>query len=434
MTLIPSLRRRVAVVGALALTILLAACGPRNAQSSLSSSAAKGAIRIGALYPRTGPQEAGGTEEERGVRLAAEWANAHGGVRGKTIELRSVDAPRAEAVAGAMAALRRQGVSVIVGTHGSTMSAAAADAAVTQHALVWETGAVGQLDRAGMKGAGTSFLRLAPMGANLGQAAVDFVHDELASALKAGPDLRYAIAYVDDSYGRAVGLGAVAQVQTRGQTLAGTFPYPAGTADFSNLARQIGAAKPDVLFVSAYLDDGVALRRATVAAHIPLVTSIGTSSSYCMPAFGERLGADAVGLFASDKPDAGHLNPASLAPEGKQALAWVEGRYRALYHDEMPAPALSGFSNAFALFVHVLPQAKSISAADVSRAALVVKLPLGTLANGGGLDLAGPGAPDAGNNRRASSVIWEWVAPGKRAVVWPKAFATQDIVPLTPAR
>jgi hypothetical protein len=216
--------------------------------------------------------------------------------------------------------------------------------------------------------------------------------------------------------------------------MAGTFPYDVTKVDFNELARRIGAARPDVLFVSAYVDDGVALRHAMVTAHVPLLTSIGTSSSYCHPVFGQRLGVDAVGLFASDKPDAGHINPASLAPEGRAALTWAASRYQAKYHQEMTAPALSGFSNAFALFVHVLPVSASLSPSDVSKAALATKLPVGTLANGGGLDLSPPGARDAGDNLRAASVIWEWVAPGQRAIVWPKPFATQPLVPLTPVR
>ena len=66
----------------------------------------------------------------------------------------------------------------------------------------------------------------------------------------------------------------------------------------------------------------------------------------------------------------------------------------------------------------------------MARAALSVKLPVGTLANGGGMDLAPPGDAQAGENRSAASVIWEWVAPGQRAVVWPPAFATHPIAVL----
>jgi hypothetical protein len=185
-----------------------------------------------------------------------------------------------------------------------------------------------------------------------------------------------------------------------------------------------------VLFVAAYLDDGVAMRRSLVAAPVPLVTGIGTSSSYCMPAFGETLGANAVGLFASDKPDAAAVRVDALSPEGRATLAWAQARYRARDHEAMSAPALSGFSNASALLDHVLPAAGSTDADAVARAALSVKLPVGTLANGGGMDLAPPGDPQAGENRSAASVIWEWVAPGQRAVVWPPAFATHPIAVL----
>ena len=37
------------------------------------------------------------------------------------------------------------------------------------------------------------------------------------------------------------------------------------------------------------------------------------------------------------------------------------------------------------------------------------------------------GTADPGANLRAMSVIWEWVRPGVRAVVWPQRFATAPI-------
>ena len=62
--------------------------------------------------------------------------------------------------------------------------------------------------------------------------------------------------------------------------------------------------------------------------------------------------------------------------------------------------------------------------ADAARS---VKLEGGTLPNGAGLDLGGPGALDAGENRRAVSVIWQWVDARTQAVVWPPAFATRPL-------
>jgi hypothetical protein len=93
----------------------------------------------------------------------------------------------------------------------------------------------------------------------------------------------------------------------------------------------------------------------------------------------------------------------------------------------MTSHALSGFANADALFSHVLPRAPQASTDAVAGAAQAVKLPVGSLANGGGIDIAPTGAADAGNNRNAAGVIWEWVAPGVEAVVWPPAFATHPV-------
>jgi branched-chain amino acid transport system substrate-binding protein len=408
--------RRLVLVTVLAGTVL-AACGDSSKT-----------VTVGALYPRSGPQGPGGTEELRGVQLATDWANNSSVVQGTRIRLAQVDAARAEAVPDAMDKLARQGVSVVLGSHGSSISAAAAREATAKRLAFFETGAVGQIDNETSNG--TNFFRMAPMGANLGRAAITFVEEQLKSKLPVTGPLRYGVVYVDDSYGRAVAQGALDTIKERGLTLVGSFPYDAHAADHSTLVARVGAARPDVLFAAAYIDDGVAVRKALVASHVPLLAGIGTSSSYCMQDFGNRLGADAVGLFASDKPDAADVQPAALTPEGRRALDWASRRYQARWHQPMGAAALSGFSNAYALFVHVLPVAGNFTASSVAAAALRVKLPAGALANGGGLDLAPPGAVDAGANRRPAGVIEEWVSPGKKATVWPPAFANHPVVAL----
>jgi branched-chain amino acid transport system substrate-binding protein len=412
--------------------LLLAAATAVAVAQGLAACARPPLVAVGLLYPSAGSQGSQGTQERRGAELAARWADDHHVLGARRLELVSVPADRAEAVPAAMAQLARSGVGVVVGSHGSAISAMAAGEATRRGMLVWETGAVGETSPE--VAAGTSFFRMAPMGANLGRAGIAFVRDHVAGLVHPPAPLRYAVAYVDDPYGRAVAAGALAEVEGSGQVLAGRFPYQVGRTDYAGLARDIAAARPDVLYVSAYLDDGVALRRELVAQHVPLLANVGTSSSYCLPEFGRLLGADAVGTFASDKPDAADVRADSLSAEGRQALRWASAEYRRRYGDEMSAPALSGFSNAFALFVHVLPRAGGADARTVAQVALSTKLPEGTLANGAGMDLAPPGAPDAGDNRAAAGVIWEWVGPGQRAVVWPPAYATHAIEPLSLSR
>lgn len=393
-------------------------------------------LKIGLMYPTEGSQGVQGNEEKHGVELAAQWANAHGGVDGRRVELVTADLDRPESVPSAMAALARARVAVVVGTHGSTYSALAAAEATRRHMLIWETGAVGQVDSAGATtavgdspvAAGVDFIRMAPMGGDLGRNAVDFVSQGLAPQLPHPGPLRWAIAYVDDPYGRAVEAGAAAEVAATGQPLVGSFSYRSTGTDFAALAARIAATHPEALYVAAYLDDGTAMRQALAAAHVPLLVNLGTSSSYCMPAFGQRLGTTAVGVFASDKPDAAAVRPDALTVQARTTLTWAAGQYQRQFHGDMTSHALSGFSNAYALFADVLPAAGQATTDSVAAAAQRVKLPVGSLANGGGLDIAPAGTADAGNNRNAAGVIWEWVAPGHEAVVWPPAFATHPVV------
>jgi len=417
-------RRLAAATVALALVALLGSgCGVVGG--------GRDTVTLGALYPISGTQGPGGVDESRGARLAVELANRDGGIGGRRVQLRLVDVAAGAAAPAAMRRLKADGVDVVLGTYGSTISAPAAATAAQEGMLLWETGAVGELTTDDGAEPGRSFFRVAPQGGHLGQAAVDFVRDQLSPLLGAGPTLRYAVAYVDDAYGRAVGLGAVHEVERGGGVLAGSFPYDVHHLDgpaTADLVSRIADVHPDVLFVSAYLDDGVAIRKATIAAHLPLKASIGTSSSYCMPAFAVALGSGAVGLFASDKPDGAQVKPDALTDEGRRTLDWARARFHDRYHEEMSPAALSGFANAWALVGHVLPASPSLAPADVAATALALKLPAGTLANGAGLDLAPPGQPDAGENRAAVSVIWQWVDARTQAVVWPPAFATRPLV------
>jgi branched-chain amino acid transport system substrate-binding protein len=416
------MRRRRRRLAATALAAVAGLVGP-----SCTTSSGRAPITLGAVYPMKGQQGPGGIDEERGASLAVALANEQGGVRGRSVRLDVIDVAAGSAAPQAVDRLHASGVQLVLGTYGSTISGPASVAAARNGMLLWETGAVGETAEGA--GAGESFFRVAPAGASLGRAGVAFVRDQLAPML-AGPPRRYAVAYVDDAYGRAVGLGAADEVARGGGELAGTFPYDVHDLHADDLVARIAATRPDVLFVSAYLDDGVAIRKATIDAHLPLLASVGTSSSYCMPAFAAALGPGAVGLFASDKPSGAAVRDDALLPDGRRTLTWARDRFRRRWHEDMSPAALAGFANAWALVGHVLPAAPGLSAHEVAATARATKLPIGTLANGAGLDLAPPGAPDAGENRAAISVIWQWLDASTQAVVWPPAFATRPLRPV----
>jgi branched-chain amino acid transport system substrate-binding protein len=387
-------------------------------------------IRIGAVYPLSGTQGPGGVEEFHGVQTAIALANADGGVGGRSLALVPVDTPSGDAAPGAIDDLDRQGVRLVLGSYGSTISEPAAIEADSRGLLFWETGAVGEMSG---DGAGTSVFRVAPSGAVLGRNAVSFIADHYMPMLGKDPaTLRWAVTLVDDAYGRAVAQGAIDELERRGYTIAARLAYDPHDVDMPALVRRLGASHPDVLFASAYVNDAVAMRREMVRQGVDVVAGIGTSSSYCMLAFGRRLGEDAVGLFASDKPAGDAINANGLTPAGRALLDRANAAYRERFGTAMSAAALAGFSGAWALVHDVLPNATTLSPDAIAAAALKVDLPTGSLPNGSGLRFGAPGTGNAGANLRAESVIWEWTEPGERWIVWPQRYATYDIEPLDP--
>jgi len=412
--------KRAGVIFAVLAVVAAASCTPDASPST---------IRVGAIYPLSGAQGPGGRDEFRGVQLAVDLVNAQGGVDGQQVELQPIDVASGDQAPYAIDQLADAGVGIVLGSYGTTISEPAANEAASRGMLFWETGAVGSMPAPGA--GGSSFFRVAPSGDILGRDAVSFISNELVPKL--GHDartLRFGVIAVDDAYGSAVGGGAVDEIHAMHLPYAGTFTYDPNHFDATALVHRVARAKPDVLFVAAYLEDGIAIRRAMVAQHLPLVANIGTSSSYCMPAFGNRLGADAVGLFASDKLDGEYVDPKGLTATGRSLLREARESYENRYDAEMSAAALAGFSAAWALFDTVMPAAADDSPGAIARSAIATRLPIGSLPSGSGLAFGEPGTPRAGLNLRATSVIWEWVASGKREVVWPPRFATTPVDPI----
>jgi len=80
---------------------------------------------LGAIYPLTGPQSEGGKEELAGVKAALQLAQSTGALKVQ-VRLQVVDATTPQGAAAAVDELVRDyHVPAILGTYGSTLSAAA---------------------------------------------------------------------------------------------------------------------------------------------------------------------------------------------------------------------------------------------------------------------------------------------------------------------
>src|SRR5690348_6623776 len=182
----------------IALVVLfVAACGDSSLSGQSSST-----ITLGAIYPLSGPQAPGGKEELGGVQAALQLAQAQG-VVSKPVQLRIIDAVTPDAATAAVNRLVQEDhVPAILGTYGSTLSAAASARAEQLKTIYWETGAVADP----ITDQRHYVFRTVATGSSLGRMAVTFTHSVLIP--------RYAlvrptavVVRVNDIYGRSVGGG-----------------------------------------------------------------------------------------------------------------------------------------------------------------------------------------------------------------------------------
>src|SRR4029077_6015433 len=87
------------------------------------------------------------------------------------------------------------------------------------------------------------------------------------------------------------------------------------------------SAKPDILVLSSYIADGVDFRRAMLKSGLHVDGLTGSPSAHGVPDFGAMLGADAIGVFASDRPPHG-FNPSALNDTGQAIYTRFATAYR----------------------------------------------------------------------------------------------------------
>jgi branched-chain amino acid transport system substrate-binding protein len=365
-------------------------------------------IVLGAIYPLSGPQAPGGKAELAGVQAALRLAHTD-------VRLQVIDATTPEAASAAVDTLVDQyHVPAIVGTYGSTLSAAAAARAEERKTVYWETGAVADPITVQRH----YVFRTVATGRSLGRMAVTFTHDVLVPRFGVAAP-RAVVVRVNDIYGRSVGGGEQDLAATMGIDVVDVIEYNPHVYDASVIAARIAQDRPDFLWDVSYLDDGVAIWQAVIRNGVPLKGAIGTSSAFCMPAFGERLGRDAIGVYAADKPDA-NISPSALSPVGQALLAQAKAVYGS---QQMDIPAVAGFVGGWTLFHYVLPEVRGPVTAEAMRAAaLGVDVPVGDSINGGGVKFAGAGSLDEGQNTRAAAVVGQWQAVGVMRIVYPAAY------------
>jgi branched-chain amino acid transport system substrate-binding protein len=250
-----------------------------------------------------------------------------------------------------------------------------------------------------------------------------FAAEVLASRLNRAPGaLRMVIVHNLDAYPSSVAAAVNQQAANEGIPVVANVAYDAHAPDWTSVLAQIRAAQPNVLVLASYIADGVDFRRAMLKSGLHVDALIGSTMAQCVPDFGAMLGADAIGVFASDRPPHG-FNPGALNATGKSTYDRFSAAYRREFGSDPTEEALAGFGAAWALFHYVMPHAHNLSAVAMAASARRLDLPEGTLANGAGIKFSSADET-MGQNTRAASVIWQWQGVRHSVTVYPPVFAT----------
>ncbi len=391
------------------------------------TSAAK-VIRVGALFPLNGTMSPLARQEYQGVEIARDMVNMDGGVNGTPIQLDSRELDDPTAASAAVRSLRGDGVSVAIGTYSSALSVPASAAASAAGLTYWEAGAVA--DRVTGRALPNVF-RVGASGANLGANSATFAATVLAPRLGlSAASTRVSVVLEDDDYGHSVGDSAARSARALGLNVVSYTTYDAHNPNWPPVLAAVAAARPDVLILASYIPDGVAFRRAMLAAHLHVGALIGSTMAECGPDFGLMLGSAAVGLFASDRPTQG-FNEGVLSPDARAIYERFSRTWEQTTGGPPTEEGLAGFSAAWVLFHDVLPRAGGLDANSIAAAARSLDIPRGSLPNGAGIQFSTEPAI-LGQNTRAAAVIWQWQAVRHSVTVWPPvdATGTPELIPL----
>jgi branched-chain amino acid transport system substrate-binding protein len=415
----PSRGKRFMRVGALtASLVLLAACGSGSGAGGAGGSGGSGAktIRIGALFPTTGPLALLGEESWRGAAIAAKLRNEAGGINGKKIEYVRADIPNVNAAtAEARRLTTKEGVNFAIGSYSSSLALAASEVFARGGGTYVELGAISlAFNDRGYK----NVWRTNPPASSHAGEEVSFINDWVAGALKKQPSqLKIVLVHEDSSYGSSVARSVKEQAAKVGIKNISYAPYTATSTDLSSVVLGLRSSKPDVVIAVSYASDAILLARQMKENGVVVPAFIGTGGGHTLAGFGKALGASANNVFDVD------FTQYAVKKQATPGLDEFVAAYKKEY-GESPASghSLANFMGAQTVFDILAKTDGDTSAKAFGAAAAKYKVKAGTTPTGWGVDF------DAkGQNTAANTYVMQW-RNGVLETVWPKSVATMTPV------
>lgn len=378
-------------------------------------------LRLGAIFPLSGPLALLGDESFRGVEMAVEERNRAGGVLGRPLRLVRADAPDEAAAAAEARKLVATGADRVAAVFGSYATAIALPASQVAEAAglpYFELGAVGDaVVERGFRGV----FRASPRASDLATTAIGGVIEAIAPALGTPPErLRLAIAHEEGPGAEAVGTAQESLARARGLTLTERMPYAPRGGDFASLVQRLRGQEAEVVLHTGGPGDELLLFRAMRDAGWRPRMLIGTVGGYGMGETARSLGDALSGTMVTDL--AGFEVNERHAPG---ARAFAEAYLRRYGAEPRSSHGLAACVGA-RLFLEALHRAGSPERDRIRTAVLALDVAEASTAAGWGGRF-----DDKGQNLRATPLLCQWQGAGnglKLVAVQPAAAAVADVV------
>lgn len=371
-------------------------------------------VRIGALYPFSGPLAFLGEDSARGLELAVSEMNANGGLRGEKIVIERGDAVDNNQAIGEARRLISGKVIAIFGTYSSSRALAASQVSELAKVPYFELGSVAdEITDRGFK----YLFRTGPTAKNLAEAVIGMLqHDIIPKSGKAPTDINIGIVHEDSSFGTAVADHEKRLATAAGLNVVVVQSYPSTTVDMSSLVLDLKARQINVVLPTSYQNDSILfLKQASEAGYKPLAV-IGGGGGYSLQATADAVGSAAMdGILVADLPQF-LMNPAF----GNGRDAFLKS-YQLKYSEPPRAGhSMNNYTGALAI-LKAMNRANSFDADAIVKAVAAIDVPDGSTPPGFGIAFN-----DKHQNYRAFMVGFQWQG-GKLVTVYPAGAAVAPV-------
>jgi branched-chain amino acid transport system substrate-binding protein len=416
--------KRVAALTAV-LSVVACSIGGSAAPTPKGAAPAKvalGDVRVGALFPTTGPDAAAGLDALHGAQLAAEVLDgAHPDIDLPRLTVGRLVLDPADTGDGAQAA--SDAVDRLVGTDHAAALTGALDAGATAAASQRADGLGVPMVSGSASAPGLTtrslrwFWRVGPSDAAYVDTAFTWLHAVSAGRPRDRPVARIVVIHSDDQAGRD-GAAMVEKLAPEDVQVTEDIVIPNDGSDLTPEVQRLAGYAPDVLLAVTTADDAVRLVQTMAHVGYTPPAMLGLGDGFKEPSFASSLGplANDVAVCTAWSPEIGLKRPVAAA---------AESAFRQEFGQDMTADSARDFEATLTIGMAI--QAADSTDPGRLRAALT-----GMNAGPGVMAWRGIRFDSTGQNTFAAGVV-EQIGAGQYHLVYPAGVATTELVWPMPA-